>query len=100
MNEEIPLDDEQDDAPQPDTRLYVQENSEDWDAKIKRDSERVYCYAKLPGEDWFHLILNGEIYVTRQHERYCLRCALRLNFLTHDRLYWQHRVPKKPPRVI
>ena len=100
MNEEIPLGDEHDDAPQPDTRLYVPENSEDWDVKIKRDSERVYCYAKLPGEDWFHLILNGEIYVTRQHERYCLRCALRLNFLTHDRLYWQHRVPKKPPRVI
>lgn len=85
--------------PLPDTRLYVPDNA-DWDVHIKRDSERVYCYAKLPGEDWFHLILNGEIYVTRQHERYCLRCALRMNFLTQDRLFWQHRVPKKPSQVL
>jgi hypothetical protein len=85
--------------PGPDMRLYFPDHAE-WDVKIKRDSERIYCYAKLPGEDWFHLILNGEIYVTRQHERYCLRCALRMKFLTQDRLFWQHRVPKKPPQVL
>ena len=82
--------------PEPDTRLYVPDN-EDWNVLIKRDSERIYCYSKHPGEDWFHLILSGEIYMARQHERYCLRCALRLNFLTQDRLFWQHRVPKKKP---
>jgi hypothetical protein len=87
------------DDPLPDMRLYVPDNAE-WAVEIKRDSERIYCYAKLPGQDWFHLILNGEIYVTRQHERYCLRCALRLKFLTQDRLFWQHRVPKKPPHVL
>ncbi len=85
--------------PIPDTRLYVPDN-EDWDVLIKRDSERIYCYSKNPGEDYFHLILSGEIYVTRQHERYCLRCALRMNFLTQDRLFWQHRVPKRPPKSI
>lgn len=84
--------------PVPDTRLYVPDHA-DWDVHIKRDSERVYCYSKMPDQDWFHLILNGEIYVTRQHERYCLRCALRLNFLTQDRLFWQHRVPKKKPTI-
>jgi hypothetical protein len=85
--------------PVPDSRLYVPDN-EDWTAEIKRDSERIYCYSKHPGEDWFHLILGGEIYLTRQHERYCLRCALRMGFITTDRLFWQHRVPKKPPRVL
>lgn len=80
--------------PVPDTRLYVPDN-EDWDVHIKRDSDRVYCYSKHPGQDWFHLILSGEIYVSRQHEKYCLECALRMNFLTRDRLFWQHRVPKK-----
>lgn len=85
--------------PIPDTRLYVPDH-EDWDVHIKRDSERDFCYSKHPGEDWFHLILNGEIYVARQHEKYCLRCALRMDFLTEDRLYWQHRVPKKRPRVV
>lgn len=86
-------------APLPDTRLYVPDN-EDWNVHIKRDSERTYCYAKLPGEDWFHLLLTGEIYVSRQHEKYCLRCALRMGFLTEDRLFWQHRVPKLRNRVL
>ena len=85
--------------PIPDTRLYVPDH-EDWDVCIKRDSERCYCYSKHPGEDWFHLILSGEIYVARQDEKYCLRCALRMGFLTEDRLFWQHRVPRKRPRVV
>ncbi len=85
--------------PIPDTRLYVADH-EDWDVHIKRDSERLFCYSKHPGEDWFHLLLNGEIYVSRQHEKYCLRCALRMGFLTEDRLFWQHRVPKKRNRVV
>ena len=85
--------------PIPDTRLYVPDH-EDWDVHIKRDSERCYCYSKHPGEDWFHLILSGEIYIARQDEKYCLRCALRMGFLSDDRLFWQHRVPKKRPRVV
>lgn len=85
--------------PIPDSRLYVLDH-EDWDVHIKRDSERVYCYSKHPGQDWFHLILNGEIYLTRQHEKYCLRCALRMGFLTEDRLFWQHRVPRRRNQVL
>jgi hypothetical protein len=82
-----------------DTRLYVPDH-EEWDIHIKRDSDRFFCYSKHPGEDWFHLLLNGEIYVSRQHEKYCLRCALRMGFLTTDRLFWQHRVPKLRKRVL
>ena len=85
--------------PLPDRRLYIPDHGE-WHVEIKRDSDRVYCYSKNPGQDWFHLIVNGEIYVTRQHERYCLECATRMGFLTTDRLFWQHRVPKRPPRVL
>jgi hypothetical protein len=87
-----------DEDPIPDIRLYLPE-SEDWGIQIKRDSERIYCYSKHPGEDWFHLILSGEIYLTRQHERFCLRCALRMGFLTKDRLFWQHRVPRRPRQI-
>lgn len=85
--------------PIPDTRLYIPDH-EDWDVHIKRDSERYFCYSKHPGEDWFHLILNGEIYVSHQHEKYCLRCALRMGSLTEDRLFWQHRIPRKRPLVV
>lgn len=92
--DEIPLPDNSN----PDARLYIPDHNE-WEVHIKRDSDRVYCYAKLPGQDWFHMILNGEIFISRQHERYCLGCALRLNYLTHDRLFWQHRVLKKKPTI-
>ena len=85
--------------PVPDARLYIPDN-EDWEVHIKRDSDKLYCYSKSPGEDWFHLLLSGEIYVSRQHERYCLRCALRMGFLTDDRLFWQHRVPKRRNRTL
>ena len=84
------------DDPIPDTRLYVPDH-EDWEVHIKRDSERMFCYSKHPGQDWFHLLLSGEIYVSRQDEKYCLRCALRMGILTEDRLFWQHRVPKRRP---
>ncbi|HEY4258738.1 MAG TPA: hypothetical protein VGM98_01205 [Schlesneria sp.] len=90
---------EPDPEPIPDARLYVPEQ-EEWHVHIKRDSEKIYCYAKLPGEDWFHMLLNGEIYVSRQHEKYCLRCALRHGYLTEDRLFWQHRVPQHRKRVL
>lgn len=85
--------------PIPDTRLYIPDH-EDWQVHIKRDSERMFCYSKHPGQDWFHLLLNGEIYLSRQHEKYCLRCALRMGFVTEDRLFWQHRVPKSKKRML
>lgn len=78
----------------PDVRLYVCE-PESWQARLKYDSERVYCYSKTPGQDFFHLILNGEIYLQRDHEKLCLQCALRQEVATLDRLHWQHRVPRK-----
>lgn len=81
-------------APEPDTRLYIPQH-ENWQARIKADTEKIYCYAKLPGEDFFHLILNGEIYLVGETEKYCLRCALRVGIATQDRLFWQNRVLKR-----
>ena len=48
-----------DTEPVVDSRLYIPDN-QDWGVEIKRDSDRIYCYSKNPGQDWFHLILNGE----------------------------------------
>src|SRR6478609_2186189 len=74
----------------PDVRLYVTDVRE-WQARVKNDSEKIYCYQKNPGEDFFHLIINGEIYLVRDDEKLCLRCAHRDGTLTADRLFWQHR---------
>ena len=51
----------------------------------------MYCFAKVPGEEYYHQLLHGEIYVQKGDEVYCLRCALRDGILTRDRLFWQRR---------
>jgi hypothetical protein len=71
-----------------DQRLYVPKHS-GWVAVIKQSWEQEHCYAKNPGEDWFHLLANGEIYIQRGAEKYCLTCALRNKVLTRNRLFWQ-----------
>lgn len=76
-----------------DRRLYVQ-NAEGWQARVKRGWEKQYCYSKAPGEDYFHLILNGEVFLEHHDEKLCLTCAIRRGILTTDRLFWQHRPPK------
>lgn len=88
----------QDADPVPDVRLYVPD-SEDWQARVKTDSEKIYCYQKNPGENYFHLILSGELYLVNGNEKLCLRCALRRGVVTTDRLFWQNRVRKQKPGV-
>ncbi len=71
-----------------DRRMYVGE-PETWEARVKRDSQREYCYARAPGENHFHLLIGGEVYLMRGHEKYCLNCAIRHGFVTSDRMHWQ-----------
>lgn len=82
--------------PVADWRVYVPQ-PDGWTAHIKQNWEREYCFLKNPGEDFFHLLQCGEIYVQHDDEMYCLTCALRLGLITRNRLYWQQepRVPKK-----
>ena len=76
-----------------DNRLYLPDTG-DWEACIKRDSDKIYCYQKSPGQDYYHLILSGEIFLKNGNEKLCLACALRRGVVTHDRLHWQHRVKR------
>ena len=78
-----------------DRRVYIPE-PEGWKAAIKLGWDNDYCYAKTPGQDYFHLLLNGEVYIQKEHEKFCLNCAVRLGLVTTDRLYWQNGV--RPPR--
>ncbi len=78
-----------------DQRLYVPE-SEGWKAVIKRDWTKQYCYYKSPGEDYFHMILSGEIYLESSTEKVCLSCAMRHGIVSTDRLFWQRRDRQQP----
>ena len=80
-----------------DRRLYVP-FSEGWEVRIKT-GPRDYCFFRQPGENGFHLILTGELYLQYGSQKMCLSCAYRQGFITDDRLFWQtgHRraVPPK-----
>ncbi|MCA8996025.1 MAG: hypothetical protein KDA80_03550 [Planctomycetaceae bacterium] len=84
------------DPPQ-DCRLYLPD-AENWQVDVKRNWDRSYCFSKLPGQDYYHLILGGELFIKNGDEVYCLQCALRLGILSQDRLFWQNRskTDKKP----
>lgn len=70
-----------------DRRLYLP-RPDGWEARIKTGI-REYCYYRHPGEDWFHMILPGELYLELGAEKVCLNCAVRQGILTDDRLFWQ-----------
>ena len=73
-----------------DVRLYVPD-PDGWSARVKQGWEKLYCFYKQPGQDFFHLLMSGEIYLQRGEEVVCLMCALRRGLVTTDRLNWQHR---------
>lgn len=72
-----------------DIRLYVP-RPEGWKAHVKTDSQKEYCHLKNSGEDHFHLLTTGEIYLENNEEKFCLNCALAHGFITRNRLHWQH----------
>jgi hypothetical protein len=82
-----------------DCRLY-QPDAEGWEAHIMRGSDRLYCYAKQPGQDYFHLIVPGEVFVQKGDEKLCLMCAVREGVLTTNRLHWQFPWRKTRPTPI
>lgn len=71
-----------------DLRLYVP-YADGWKVHIKKDGIREYCYFRNPDQDWYHLILPGEIYLQYGENRFCLNCAMRYGHLTEERLFWQ-----------
>lgn len=78
-------------TPQPseDRRLYVLDGG--WSAVVHLGGTSHYCYSQNVGEDYYHLILSGEIYMTDGDVKYCLNCALRHGIITTDRLAWSQR---------
>ena len=75
---------------EPDERLYLTDATKTR-VTAKTSGERAYCYYRFPGEEHFHLLMTGELYVAHGDQKICLQCALRLGYLTPNRLHWQTR---------
>ena len=63
-------------------RIFL--NEPGWGVELKIGSERMFCYMMLPGQDYYHRLLDGEIYLRRGDERLCLACAERLGLLSFE----------------
>jgi len=83
-----------DTQPENDHRLYVPYSS-GWTAHIKQSGGSERCFSQHPGQDYFHLIVKGEIYLQKEEEMFCLTCAMRRGILSRDRMAWQ-REPEAP----
>jgi hypothetical protein len=64
------------------TRLFVFEPG--WRISIKRGSHREFCYQMAPGQDYYHRLLDGEIYVHHHDEKLCLACAIRRGLVAFE----------------
>lgn len=71
-----------------DHRFYVPQG-ESWQGCVKKDSTSDNCYYKADGEEFFHRLVVGEIYLQRGTEKCCLNCALKHGIITRDRMHWK-----------
>jgi hypothetical protein len=56
-------------------RMFLAEPG--WQIGVKIGSQREFCYTRAPGQDYYHRLLDGEVFVQRDDERLCLACATR-----------------------
>jgi hypothetical protein len=57
------------------SRLFLLESG--WRISIKTDSQRAFCFMMAPGQDFYHSLLDGEIFLHRGEQRFCMACAVR-----------------------
>ena len=55
-----------------------------WSVGLKMGSERSFCSMKSPGQDYYHRLLDGELFVTQGDERVCFVCAERRGLLSSE----------------
>ena len=75
------LDLETDPRPPGPHRLFLHEPG--WKVALKVGSDREFCYAMSPGQDYYHRLLDGEVYLLGTEERLCLACAERRGLLSY-----------------
>jgi hypothetical protein len=74
-----PPEDEENATP---NRMFVFESG--WRVGVKRGSTREFCHMTAPGQDFYHRLLDGEIFLTREAERLCFACASRRGLISYE----------------
>ena len=63
-------------------RLFLREPG--WKINLKTDSQREFCYAAAPGQDYYHRLQAGEVFVSFGEEKLCIPCAERRGLIEHE----------------
>ncbi len=63
-------------------RMFLAEPG--WRIGVKTGSDREFCYMMLPGQDFYHRLLDGEVFLHRNEEKLCLACATRRGLLLSE----------------
>ena len=66
----------------PPSRMFVHEPG--WGIHIKRGSDRAFCYVMNPGENHYHRLVDGELFLQHGEERICLACASRRGIISFE----------------
>lgn len=82
MRDHSPRDDQPAEPAAPTDRLFVREPG--WEVRLKVGSLREFCYTATPGQDHYHRLSDGEIYLQNGDEKLCLPCADRLGLLARE----------------
>jgi hypothetical protein len=63
-------------------RMFVFERG--WTVGMKTGSHRELCHMMAPGQDFYHRLGDGEVYVQQGTEKLCLSCAFRRGLLAFE----------------
>jgi hypothetical protein len=66
----------------PSRRMFIFEPG--WRVGVKSGSTRELCYMVAPGQDYYHRLLDGEVFLVRDGERLCLACASRRGLISFE----------------
>ena len=63
-------------------RMFIFETG--WRIGIKRGSTREFCHMTAPGQDFYHRLLDGEVFLSNEEERLCFSCASRRGLISYE----------------
>ena len=66
----------------PPRRMFVFERG--WSAAVKTGSHREMCHVMAPGQEFYHRLGDGEVYLYQGTEKLCLACAFRRGFIAFE----------------
>jgi len=66
----------------PARRMFIFEPG--WRVGVKIGNVRELCYMIAPGQDYYHRLVEGEIFLVRDGERLCLTCAARRGLISFE----------------